>query len=196
MIKNKAGQYVTLLAIDSTINQPIAGDGPNLSAFVKIDNGDVTPLTNNTAVEDDPVKARGNYTFGPLTQAEVNGDKLIFSGVSATGGVVVIPKEYATSPERPNEPTNPIAVDHNYGGKNNLAFVTADGHGIENATVQAFTKCDWDAGRRGAQYVQGHTTTIHGGKWLSPMMLDPGRYVLLYFREGVYNPSTKVITVA
>jgi hypothetical protein len=88
-----------------------------------------------------------------------------------------------------------IAVDHNYGGAEQLAFQTADHRGIENATVQAFLAVDWNAGRRTANYVQGATTTISQGHWLSPIMLDPGSYVLLYFREGVYKPSTRTITV-
>lgn len=92
--------------------------------------------------------------------------------------------------------TGAVAIDHDFGGADALVFQTDTGHGIENAIVQAFLSSDWAAGRRSATYVQGATITVLHGRWLAPIMLDPGDYTLLYFREGVYKASTVAITVA
>lgn len=92
--------------------------------------------------------------------------------------------------------TGAVPVDHDYGGTDNLAFQTQSGSGIEKATVQAYLKSDWDAGRRTAAYVRGETVTVTGGRWLAPVMLDPGVYTLLYYRQGFYQSSTRELTVA
>lgn len=87
-------------------------------------------------------------------------------------------------------------VDHNYGGTDVLAYQTASGQGIDNATVQAFLKSDWDAGRRGTSYIKGSTTTNTRGRWKAAMMLDPDVYTLVYFRQGSYGPDTRAVTVS
>lgn len=88
-----------------------------------------------------------------------------------------------------------ILVDHNYGGSDNLTYRRPDGQGIDYATVQAFLKSDWAAGRRSTSYVKAQTNTTTRGRWVQPMLLDPDTYILLYFRQGSYGPDTKTVTV-
>jgi hypothetical protein len=89
-----------------------------------------------------------------------------------------------------------VLIDHNYGGEDNLSYMTSSLQGIDNATIQAFLKTDWDAGRRTVTYIKGSATTNSRGRWRSPMALDPDNYVLLYARQGSYGPNTKGITVS
>lgn len=88
------------------------------------------------------------------------------------------------------------AVDHDYGGTDRLTYVGPDGRGIDNATIQAFLRSDWNAGRRGSGYVRAQTSTTPRGRWFRPMLLDPGTYILLYFRQGMFGPDTTTITVS
>jgi len=87
-----------------------------------------------------------------------------------------------------------VLVDHDYGGTDNLTYETATGSGIDNATIHAFLKSDWDAGRRSVSYKKGATTTNARGRWITPMMLDPDRYMLYYFRQGSFA-NTRVLDV-
>lgn len=57
----------------------------------------MTVLGDTSATELDSTNAKGLYTFD-LTQAETNGDKLIFSGKSSTSNVTVVPQTIYTVP--------------------------------------------------------------------------------------------------
>jgi len=72
VIKNQTGS-LTVFAFDAATNLPKTGDAANLLAYVKIDGGAVTVLSDITAVEEDANNAKGFYTFD-LTAAETNGD--------------------------------------------------------------------------------------------------------------------------
>jgi hypothetical protein len=89
-----------------------------------------------------------------------------------------------------------VAVDHNYGGTDALAYRTGEGRGIDNATIHAFLKCDYDKGRRSAKYIQGESRTNVQGRWMFPIMLDPGNYKLVFFVQGRYGPNVKTIKVS
>jgi len=89
-----------------------------------------------------------------------------------------------------------VSVDHNYGSDDALAYAAANGAGIDNATIWAFTQSDWEAGNRTAAYAVARSVTTLLGRWVTPMMLDPGNYVLLYFKQGYYGPDYKSLTVS
>jgi hypothetical protein len=100
MFKNTAGQKLTVFAFNATTNLPTVGDGANLTAYVSKDGGAVTALADVTATEQSGANAAGYYDFD-LSQAETNGDKLMFSGKSSTANVVVIacpPVVYTVAP--------------------------------------------------------------------------------------------------
>ena len=97
MQKNVAGQKVTLLAIDTSTNQPKTGDAANITAYVNKDDGGVTVLGDTSATEDDATNAAGLYTFD-LTQSETNANKLAFSGKSSTANVKIVPQILQTVP--------------------------------------------------------------------------------------------------
>lgn len=89
-----------------------------------------------------------------------------------------------------------VFIDHNYGGTDELAYKTSGGAGIDNAVVQAFTAADYEAGNRNAANVQGETKTNALGRWVTPLALDPGDYVLIYYKQGFNGPDRKDVTVA
>lgn len=97
MFKNTASQKITFLVIDTATNLPKTGDAANLTAYVSIDDGAVTQLTDTSATELSSTNAPGLYTFD-VAQAETNGDKLVFSGKSSTSGVRVVPLLIYTLP--------------------------------------------------------------------------------------------------
>jgi hypothetical protein len=89
MFKNVASQKVIVFAFDSTTNLPKTGDSANITAYVSKDYGSVTVLGDTSATEMDATNAKGYYLFD-LTQAETNGDTLLFSAKSATSNIVVV----------------------------------------------------------------------------------------------------------
>lgn len=89
MQKNVASQKLIVFAFDATTGLPKSGDSANITAYVAKDFGAVTVLGDTTATEMDATNAKGYYLFD-LTQAETNGDALLFSGKSSTSNIVVV----------------------------------------------------------------------------------------------------------
>jgi hypothetical protein len=88
-----------------------------------------------------------------------------------------------------------VLVDHNYGAEDAFRCVTAAGASLANVQIQAFVKSDYDAGNTGAAYVVGESSSTTTGRWKSPMALDPGEYVLVFFKRGQYGPDVFNLTV-
>jgi hypothetical protein len=91
--------------------------------------------------------------------------------------------------------TGPIEVDHNYGGADNYAYQTEAGAGVVGATIIAYRAEDYNADRKGYEYSVGVVTTDSAGRWRRSLMMDPGDYVLFYFKTGEYGPDTANLTV-
>lgn len=88
-----------------------------------------------------------------------------------------------------------VLINHNYGGEDALRYVAPNGVGIDNGTIQIFLKSDYDAGRRGRGYVIAETSTNTEGRWVRDVALDPGEYVVVFFKQGLYSPTAVPITV-
>jgi hypothetical protein len=67
--------------------------------------------------------------------------------------------------------------------------------GTISCVIRAFLADDYDAGRRTAVHVKGETTTNVAGRWVNPLLLDPGDYVLLVARQGAFSPAVVRLTV-
>lgn len=91
MFKNTASQKLTIFAFadagHATLDagEPVTGDAANITCKLSIDDAAASAVTdtNPTEVED------GKYNFD-LTQAETNGDKILFLPESSTAGVQVV----------------------------------------------------------------------------------------------------------
>jgi hypothetical protein len=91
MLKNVAGQFITVFAYDSLADgqPPKTGNAANITGNVSIDGGSVTALADTSAAEIDSVARPGYYRLS-LTQAETNGDVLEFGANSSTFGIICI----------------------------------------------------------------------------------------------------------
>lgn len=85
-------------------------------------------------------------------------------------------------------------VDHNYGGIDNLRFVTESGASIPDANIRIFRSPDFDAGLRDIPLFIIQTRV--DGRWERPVYLEPGmNYTLLFDKPSAYSSEPIVITV-
>jgi len=128
----------------------------------------------------------GDGTFSWLgTIPDVN-----FSGTvkfMAADGVVADAdiNPYQSNANQQIHGTGSVLVDHDYGGKDNLAVQTCQGVRMEGVTIRVYRKEDYDTGNRGSEFVIASTTTDSNGRWREPLFLDPNTYTLLLFKQNV-----------
>lgn len=101
----------------------------------------------------------------------------------------------AFDPAGPVGPPGAVAVDQDYGGDDSLTVVTEAGAGIDGATIRAYLASDYAAGNTGAAFIVSQTLTDVAGHWVTPMLLDPGNYTLLIFRQGLNLARVVPLTV-
>jgi len=88
------------------------------------------------------------------------------------------------------------AVDHDTGGEDNLRFATLAGVGVDNASIVAYLKADYDAGNMGPSYVKGNSITDVNGRWARPIYLDSGNtYTIVAYKQGEYVAAATEITI-
>lgn len=91
--------------------------------------------------------------------------------------------------------TNPVVIDHNYGGADALTYVDPAGCGVIGATLLLFRKVDYDNGLRGAASAIAIGQTGAAGRWMNKFRIDPGQYVLVAEKLGEFGPNHIDITV-
>ncbi len=94
---NTAGQKLQVFAFDHTTGAPVTGDAANITAYRSIDGGTVTVLTDTSATELSATNAPGWYQFD-LSQAETNGQSILYTAKSITADVTVLGGIYAPLP--------------------------------------------------------------------------------------------------
>lgn len=127
-----------------------------------------------------------------LTESQTLCDSGTLSGKSSTPSVIILPQTIIFDSIIGS---GAVLINHNYGGEDNLRFVAPNGVGIDNATIQCFTRADYLAHKISRGYVVAETTTDMQGRWVRPMALDPGNYVLVFFKQGAYEPKAVELTV-
>lgn len=195
MLRKRPDQVFRCVAFNS--RGRVKGAAASLTCTISIDGGPRVSLTNNTAVE---VAGEGIYEF-PLTTEETDGYELAFVPRSSILGVEVLGDpsntqrtDYDPGNTGRNSP-DAVPVDHNYTAADRYSYTDKNNRGIDNATVIAYLKTDYQAGRRGIQYHQAVTQTDVNGRWVRPILLDPGEYVLYYYKQGEFGPDTASLTV-
>lgn len=88
-----------------------------------------------------------------------------------------------------------VLVDHDHGGKDALAYRPRGGPGVERADVRVFRKSDWQANNRSARFLQGRTGTAAGGRWVAPVPLPSGDYVVVFAKPGLFGPDVVEVAV-
>lgn len=93
--------------------------------------------------------------------------------------------------------SGPQAVDHDYGGADNLRVLEKDTlQPIQGALIYVYLTSDFQAGNLDRQqYLIGWTITNVQGRWQTPIYLDPGDYTL-FIQKGGATAVTKEITVS
>lgn len=86
-----------------------------------------------------------------------------------------------------------IPVDHNTGGADNLRAMYA-GEPLDNATIRAYVKADYEAGARPSR--PPTTYTRPDGRWIRPLMLNAGEWILIFSKPGVTGDLPVQIEVA
>jgi hypothetical protein len=81
---------VEFYAWDTVNNVPKTGDAGQITAYVRIDGGSLTILTDTSATELSSTNAPGSYEFD-VAAAETNGDHLFFSAKSSTANISLAP---------------------------------------------------------------------------------------------------------
>lgn len=86
-------------------------------------------------------------------------------------------------------------VTHDTGGTDTFQVIDSSGNGIEDVTIQAYVKSEFDSDATSAA-VRGVATTAPDGRWESPYLkLDAGTEYTLYFHKpGVFGPATATVT--
>lgn len=88
MLRNTAGQKLTVYAYTIATAVAKTGDAANITGYYRLSDGTVTVLSDTNPDEVDATNMKGYYTF-TLSQAETNADKVSFSSVSGSAGVAV-----------------------------------------------------------------------------------------------------------
>ncbi len=89
MYKNVAGQYIFVFARDIVADAPKTGDSANITINITGDN-EALGASGNSVSELDATNAKGIYKLA-LTQDETNYDIIVFTGLSTTAGVEIVP---------------------------------------------------------------------------------------------------------
>jgi hypothetical protein len=173
--------------------RPIAGGGSYVLTFYI---GDV-PIMPVSSVDVDSDSGRAVVVSRPVP---LNVDDEITIAVTGLAGDTAVDVTTTLRDGTPAKVTDltgvgAVPVDHDYGGTDELAVRTATGAGVDGANVWAYRTEDYDAGRRGREFVVAAATTDAAGRWERPMLLDPGEYTLLVFKQGAINAKTHPLTV-
>jgi hypothetical protein len=88
-----------------------------------------------------------------------------------------------------------VEVDHNYGGADTYRYVTQNGVGIDNAIINVYLASDFNAGKRGTDFIKARSLTDINGRWVQPVMLDPETYVVYFYKQLAFGPDTAPLTV-
>lgn len=102
-----------------------------------------------------------------------------------------------TAPELPGAGTGCASVDHDYDGTDSLRYVDAEGQPIAGADVLLYRAADFTAVQTlpTDDKIVAATTTGSDGRWVTPLLVDPGEYVLVLRKTGSFGPDVTALTV-
>jgi hypothetical protein len=157
-----------------------------------------------------------DYSVQVAVSVNFNSDKAIISNffISGTSEVSIEPQDIADalklapSAGDPAEGsvyqlisvlgngTGDTPVNHNTSGIDNIRYLDTTGSGIDNATILAFLKTDYDAGKRTGTYIKARSITNITGRFAKDIYLDTGNtYTIEFYKQGEFGPDTKEVTI-
>jgi hypothetical protein len=177
---------------DST--KPIAG-GRSYAMQAKIDGAAVTPVSNVSV----PATVNRAVMQGRQVTLE-QGDTLTIeaAGDPADIDVNTVCILSDATPAQASDLTGmgQVVVDHDYDGADNYRYITSDGAGIGGAVVRAYLASEYSQGNRSRDYILAEVRTTSSGRWDQAMMLDPGTYTLVFYKQGSYGPDVTQVIVS
>lgn len=96
----------------------------------------------------------------------------------------------------PGVGTGCIAVDHDYGGVDELQYAS-NGTPVADADVLVYRAADFTAPPTlpTVDKMVASTTTDADGRWVAAVHLDPGEYAVVFRKAGAFGPDVVNITV-
>lgn len=91
--------------------------------------------------------------------------------------------------------TGPFLIDHNTPEEDSLQYVAPDNEPIADATITAFRRRDWADGLRYDANAVAQTTTGEDGRWLLPLRLECGEYVLRLYKPQCRGPNLVAMSI-
>lgn len=85
-------------------------------------------------------------------------------------------------------------VDHNFGGRDQLRVIYK-GNPIKGADIKVYRKSDYDKKRRSEEYIVLRSVTKRDGRWLRPLKLASGTYILEISKKDLFEASTVIVTI-
>ena len=171
--------------------------GVNYIAKAMIDGDSVTPPSY--------VTFRPGQTRGVLQGRHVAfrpGDVLTLSlqGAAGDAHATIVADLFNSTPVQAEDIENIVGggatpVDHNYGGTDKYRYTTAGGAGISDGVINIYLASDYNAGRRGAEFVKASSRTDVDGRWERPVNLDPGNYIVYFYKQQAFGPDIATLNV-
>lgn len=186
----RSGSAITpaFSAWDTGANAPKTGDAANLTVKLIRDGAEVTPAGAISEV------GGGEYKVA-LTAGENTGTMMSLRGSSSTANVVIETLRWINDTETGSGDTAVTDANNGTDG-NDLRYLTGAGAGVDNATIRAYLKTDYDAGNRSDAFLRGKTTTDSAGKWVRPLFLNKGlTYTLVFEKPGAFGPDSQEVLV-
>lgn len=88
-----------------------------------------------------------------------------------------------------------MLVNQNYGGANNLSY-TVNGQIVADASLEIFLFSDYSQGNTSSIFRLAESRQLAGGAWAIPVYLDPGFYVLRFYKRDVAGPDDYKLNVS
>lgn len=138
--------------------------------------GEAGPDSFALGVTDDPALSTLERISPPPPQATIT-DDCVIEGLDAFGG------------------NGTILVDQDFGGPNALTW-ELDGNPVTGAEILVFLAADYNSGKRQNSDSVAASRQLATGDWQQAVKLDPGQYILQFFKKDVAGPDVFTITVA
>ncbi len=138
--------------------------------------GEAGPDAFALGVTEDPSLSTLERISPPPPQATIS-DDCVIEGLDEFGG------------------NGTILVDQDFGGPNALTW-ELDGNPVTGAEILVFLAAGYNAGMRQNSDSVAASRQLATGDWQQPVKLDPGQYVIQFFKTDVAGPDAFPITVA
>ena len=190
LYKNTASQKIAVFAYTASTGAAKTGDAAQITAYLSKDWGAAAAVTDTNPTELDATNMPGWYVFD-LTQAETNGNVLVFAPKSSTSGVVCDQVQVFTTASIDQTGDSYAVVNDGTFGLSALETLVDDLESRLTATRAGYL----DNLSAGAVALEATLTAIKGGSWSTETLKAIYDQVLLRLLTSGYTaPDNASIT--